>query len=607
MTDEELNNLIGQTDLVSLVSKYVTLEKKGKNYMGCCPFHNEKTPSFVVSPEKGIFNCFGCHKGGNALTFIKEIENIDTKSAIKELCEFNGVEYKDSAPKKENPNSKYYKIMNTAKDFYKLYLNQDKAGVEALKYLESRGLTKDIIEQFEIGLAPSNGDTIHQVLLKQGFLELDMADMSLIEMNNRGFYDIFTNRIMFPIKNEKGDTIAFSARIFNNPDKSQPKYINSRETKIFVKGETLFNLNLARPYINKMHRVILHEGQMDVIASYKAGLGEAVCSLGTAFSINQANKLRTYTDNVIICYDGDQAGINASLKAIKIFKNAGFKVHLVLLPDKMDPDEYVLKYGKDEYVKYFESHIIDDVEYQYKVLFINKNLSDKDVLENIRKEAFKLIFELDSSILEDKYLNRLSTDLTVSIDAVKKDFDKYVSTHARNIYHDPYEYPVDIAPVKKPIKNNKKKYGNLAEIKIFLYAIQNKYFATTIDKKISDSLQVLSEDYFNIWDTLIHDYYLNYDEFKEGKFIQLLNKDLIDQFVNLMDELKKYSVDCSQEDLNDCIEKINDLAIEKEYELLDKQFENASSEEEKMQILSKKMSLKAKQDKKKHNDARRKN
>ncbi|MCR5646671.1 MAG: DNA primase [Acholeplasmatales bacterium] len=607
MTDEELNNLIGQTDLVSLVSKYVTLEKKGKNYMGCCPFHNEKTPSFVVSPEKGIFNCFGCHKGGNALTFIKEIENIDTKSAIKELCEFNGVEYKDSAPKKENPNSKYYKLMNTAKDFYKLYLNQDKAGVEALKYLESRGLTKDIIEQFEIGLAPSNGDTIHQVLLKQGFLELDMADMSLIEMNNRGFYDIFTNRIMFPIKNEKGDTIAFSARIFNNPDKSQPKYINSRETKIFVKGETLFNLNLARPYINKMHRVILHEGQMDVIASYKAGLGEAVCSLGTAFSINQANKLRTYTDNVIICYDGDQAGINASLKAIKIFKNAGFKVHLVLLPAKMDPDEYVLKYGKDEYVKYFESHIIDDVEYQYKVLFINKNLSDKDVLENIRKEAFKLIFELDSSILEDKYLNRLSTDLTVSIDAVKKDFDKYVSTHARNIYHDPYEYPVDIAPVKKPIKKNEKKYGNLAEIKIFLYAIQNKYFATTIDKKISDSLQVLSEDYFNIWDTLIHDYYLNYDEFNEGKFIRLLNENLINQFLNLMDELKKYSVDCSQEDLNDCIEKINDLAIEKEYELLDKQFENSSSEEEKMQILLKKMSLKGKQDKKKHNDARRKN
>ncbi len=607
MTDEELNNLIGQTDLVSLVSKYVTLEKKGKNYMGCCPFHNEKTPSFVVSPEKGIFNCFGCHKGGNALTFIKEIENIDTKSAIKELCEFNGVEYKDSAPKKENPNSKYYKLMNTAKDFYKLYLNQDKAGVEALNYLESRGLTKDIIEQFEIGLAPSNGDTIHQVLLKQGFLELDMADMSLIEMNNRGFYDIFTNRIMFPIKNEKGDTIAFSARIFNNPDKSQPKYINSRETKIFVKGETLFNLNLARPYINKMHRVILHEGQMDVIASYKAGLGEAVCSLGTAFSINQANKLRTYTDNVIICYDGDQAGISASLKAIKIFKNAGFKVHLVLLPAKMDPDEYVLKYGKDEYVKYFESHIIDDVEYQYKVLFINKNLSDKDVLENIRKEAFKLIFELDSSILEDKYLNRLSTDLTVSIDAVKKDYDKYVSTHARNIYHDPYEYPVDIAPVKKPIKKNKKKYGNLAEIKIFLYAIQNKYFATTIDKKISDSLQVLSEDYFNIWDTLINDYYLNYDEFDEGKFIRLLNEDLTNQFVILMDELKKYSVDCSQEDLNDCVEKINDLAIEKEYELLDKQFENSSSEEEKMQILSKKMSLKGKQDKKKHNNARRKN
>ena len=607
MTDEELNNLIGQTDLVSLVSKYVSLEKKGKNYMGCCPFHNEKTPSFVVSPEKGIFNCFGCHKGGNALTFIKEIENIETRDAIIKLCEFNGVEYKDSMPKKNNVNSNYYKLMNTAKDFYKLYLNSDKAGIEALKYLESRGIRKDILEEFEIGLSPSSGDTIHQVLLKQGFLELDMADMSLIDKNDKGFYDLFNNRIMFPIKDENGNTIAFSARIFNNPDKSQPKYINSRETKIFIKNETLFNLHLAKKFINKAHRVILHEGQMDVIAAYKAGLGEAVCSLGTAFSINQANKLRRYTDNVIICYDGDQAGINASIKAIKVFKNAGFKVHLVLLPAKMDPDEYVLKYGEEEYVKYFESHIIDDIEYQYQVLFLNKNLADRDVLDNLRLELFKLIFSLESSILEEQYLSRLSKDLDVSIDAVRRDYDKYVSTHARNNAYENYDYPLDVIEpaIVEPVKKRTRNYTNLAEIQIFVYAIQSKYLAKLIDSRIMNSLQVLSQEYFNIWDTLINSYYANFDVFDQGKFMQLLDVNSMDSFVELIDEINKYPCECNEAELDKCIKKFNSLADDYDNKKMQKRFYE-SSDEDRVVMLQKMFDNKKKQDKKKHNDAGRK-
>ena len=611
MTDEELNNLIGQTDLVSLVSKYVSLEKKGKNYMGCCPFHNEKTPSFVVSPEKGIFNCFGCHKGGNALTFIKEIENTDTKNAIKLLCEFNGVEFKDSNPfKKENNFSKYYKLMNTAKDFYKLYLNSDKAGVDALKYLESRGLNKNILEQFEIGLSPSNGDTIHQVLLKNDFLELDMADMSLIERNDKGYYDIFNNRIMFPIKDENGNTIAFSARIFNNPDKSQPKYINSRETKIFVKNETLFNLNLAKPYINKKHRVILHEGQMDVIASFKAGLGEAVCSLGTALSINHANKLKRYTDNIIICYDGDMAGINASLKAIRVFKKAGFKVHLVLLPAKMDPDEYVLKYGEAEYEKYFESHIIDDIEYQYQVLFLNKNLADKDVLDNLRDEAFKLIFELDSSILEEKYISRLANDLNASIEAVRRDYDKYVSLHARNNAYEPIDYPVDFvepAPIAEVSNKKKKSYNNLAELKIFVYAIQSKYFAKMIDKKIMNSLQVLSSENFYIWDTLVNDYYNNYDTFNERNFLMLLSEDHLNSFIDLMDEIKKYSTECNEADLERCIMMFNSLASDDENKMIEKKVKESNSPLEAASYIQKIFENKSKQEKNKHKNFGRKN
>ena len=181
MADDELNNLIANTDIVSLVSRYVSLEKKGKNYMGLCPFHNEKTPSFVVSPEKGIATCFGCHKGGNALTFLKEVENVSTAEAVKMLFEFNGVEYKGNKNFKEDPNKKYFEIMNTAKDFYKTYLNQDVSGVDAIKYLNSRGMDNELIETFDVGLSPNIGDTIYQVLTKSGYLELDISDMSLVD------------------------------------------------------------------------------------------------------------------------------------------------------------------------------------------------------------------------------------------------------------------------------------------------------------------------------------------------------------------------------------------------------------------------------------------
>lgn len=586
MTDEELNNLISQTDLVSLISKYVTLEKKGKNYMGCCPFHNEKTPSFVVSPEKGMYNCFGCHKGGNALKFIKDIENVDTKHAIKILCDFNGVEFKDNFNNNsDNLNSNYYKIMDTAKNFYKVFLEQDVSGLNALSYLEKRGLNKDIIDTFDIGLSPKNKDTIYQVLLKSGFNELDASDMALIDKNDKGYYDIFSGRIMFPIKDELGHTVAFSARIYDNPDKNQPKYINSRETKIFHKGEILFNLNLAKSEINKKHRAILHEGQMDVIASYKSGLKEAICSLGTGLTKNHISLLKKYTNNVIICYDGDKAGIEASIKAIDNFKNAGFNVHLVLLPDKMDPDEYVLKYGIDEYIKYFEANIIDDIEYRYRVLFIDKNLSDKTILDKVRIDAFNIFRKIDSEIAKEKYLNRLAKDLNASIDAVKNDFINYINSLS-NVDIVPYNelYPEIKIPKKKKTKN----YKNLAELKIFLYARESRQMAKEIDKKIEDSLSILSKENQDLWFTLINDYYTEFEEFDERIFVQKLNDEQYDNYLKLLGDLNKEPLILNFDDLTKCIEKINELGAKARINNLDKNIKSNPNSDEAIALLNEK-------------------
>ncbi len=399
MNQDEINNLIEQTDIVSLVSKYVKLEKQGKNYKGCCPFHNEKTPSFVVSPDKKMFNCFGCHTGGNALKFIEKIENVEFPESLRLLCEFNGVKYDSN--RRVDPNEKLYKLMDTAKQFYNKFLLNDTSASNALNYLKSRGITDEVINDFEIGLAPANYDTIYQVLTEMDYLEYDISECGLIDMGeNSKYHDLFVNRIMFPIKDERNNVLGFSARKYDNDDPKQPKYINSRDTKIYRKGNVLFNLNLAHKDITKKKRVILHEGQMDVIASYKSGLKEAICSLGTAIGDNQIRLLSKYTKNVIIAFDGDKAGVDSSKKAINLFKKNGFDIHLVLFPNGCDPDEFVSKYGSEKYVEYFENNILDETEYLYRVTLLNQNIEDKNVLGKVKKDIFNLIYSLHIQIEE---------------------------------------------------------------------------------------------------------------------------------------------------------------------------------------------------------------
>lgn len=578
MTDEELNNLISQTDIVNLVSKYVTLTKKGKNYTGLCPFHNEKTPSFFVSPEKGLATCFGCHKGGNALTFIKEIENVDTKRAIDILCEINGIKNDSYKPTKEDTNKKYYEILNKAKDFYKFYLENDVSSKDAKDYLYNRGLNDEIISEFEIGLSPDNKDTLYQVLTKSGYLELDSYDMGLINNNNQGYYDIFRDRIMFPIKDDQGRTLGFSGRKYRGPD-SNDKYINTTDTKIFIKGNNLFNLNLAKKEINKKNRIILHEGQMDVIASYKAGLREAVSSLGTSLTQNQINLISKYTKNVIICYDADKAGIKSSLRAINLFKKNNFNIHLVLLKDNLDPDEMVKKYGADEYLKYFEENIIDDVEYQYRIIIKNIDIDDKEKLNNGLNEAYKLLSSLNSNILEEKYIGLLSRDLNISIDSIKADFDKYKSTYTPGYFEDLFE--------DRPKKiENKKRFRSLAELRLFIHAKKSKLQALKIDSEINNYLNALSIENQNLWMTLINDYYCKFDEFDEAYFVKLLSKEDMEQYLFINEKLANDIQNYDINDLEKCINKIKVLAIDDEIQMKKNLLRKTQDENKKKELMN---------------------
>ena len=555
----EIQNVIDSTDIVSLVSEYVKLDKQGKNYKGLCPFHHEDTPSFIVSPEKKYAKCFGCGNGGNPIDFLIKIENIDFNTALHKLAKKNGIKLSDSGfTEKANPLMKYYQIMNTSLAFYQKYLENTKEGLEALEYMHKRGLDDETIRMFGIGLAPSNHDSLYQVLKDAGYLELDMIDVALVDKGQFGYYDLFTKRIMFPIKNEIGNVIGYSGRIFNNTDKNQPKYVNSRETILFKKHDVLYNLNLAKSEIQKKKRVILHEGQMDVIASFRSGLKEAICTMGTALSIDQINVLKKYTNHAIICYDNDKAGINASLKAIELFQKAGFLVHLVLLPEGIkDADEFVLSKGSEEYVKYFESNIVDSYTYIFNQAFINKNLNDSEAVLQIKNQIFEMIYISKTKTNEELYLNKLSEKLNCSFDAIYSDYVSYCNINHREktveeYNENNYNYFENYSP--KNIK--KESFLSPCEMRLFMYARASKEKALFIDRMLIDRIEAMSSSAQKLWIALINTYYENFDEFEEGKFVKILDTENFQYYCKIVELLSKDKVPYSDEDLNDCLEKL---------------------------------------------------
>ena len=581
-TNEEINSVIEACDIVALVSEYVQLEKNGKNYKGLCPFHNEKTPSFVVSPEKKLAKCFGCGGGGNPISFLQQIENISFGEALERLAEKENIQLSGpQAVKKVNPNKKYYDIMNTAVRFYKKSLEASEFGIEAKKYLAERGLDEEVIKAFNIGLAPKSNDALYNVLKKLNHLELDMLDVGLVDKNsNIGYHDLFVGRIMFPIYDEMGNPIGFSARIFNNKDKNQPKYINTRDTVLYQKKDVIYNLSNAKAEIKKKKRVVLHEGQMDVIASYRSGIKEAICTMGTALSINQVRVLKKYTNNVVICYDGDRAGISSSLKAIKLFKQEQFNIHLVLLPDKQDPDEYVKKYGPEKYVEYFENNQLDEFAYSFEHAFIDKDLTDSNQIIESRNEIFDILMTSDSKVIEERYLRLLANKLKTSYDLILSDYNAYKGYLDEPFSSDEFEVKV--------IDN----FGNLvksnAQNRIFMYAKASKEKALYIDSVISTMMGGLSKENQKLWVNLINNFYEKNEIFDEEMFVSSLDDENRSHYFKITEDLIKDKNPYNSVDLEACLEKIRLDQIDNDNKKLTNALINEINTDAKVDILANK-------------------
>ena len=402
-----------RNDIETAISQYVNLKRRGKNLVGLCPFHSEKTPSFTVYPENGSFYCFGCGVGGDVFTFTGLIENLDYIESVKLLAERSGITlpqdgYDDSMQRLKK---RIYDINRDTARFFHAFL-MSPGGKWALDYLTGRGLTLKTIKHFGLGAAPDSWDALIHHLKEKGYTESDMLAANVIGKSQRGsLYDRFRKRVMFPIINIRGNIVAFSGRAMPGEDKQGGKYVNTADTPVYKKSENLFGINFAKNVCSE--RVILVEGNMDVISLHQAGFENTVAPLGTAFTTEQANLLSRYTKEIVLMLDADAAGQKAVRRASELLENTGLSVRVVVVPDGKDPDEYIKKNGKERFAALLEG-AVSDMEYKLLTAAKDINLDNEDGRLKYLAAAAEIIAASDDIMTRDIYIGRLSEKYGVS-------------------------------------------------------------------------------------------------------------------------------------------------------------------------------------------------
>ena len=416
-SSSELQEIRNSVDIVDVVSSYINLTAHGKNYFGVCPFHDDHSPSMCVSREKQIYTCFVCGATGNVFQFIKEYENISFTDAVRKVAQIGGIDVKIDDIKTIKKESVLYDIYNLTNKLYQLNLNTNN-GIKAREYLKMRGINEDIIKEFGIGLALVKGN-IASALEKKGFDEKDIIKSGLVDKNNYGLSDLYRNRIMFPLWDLQGKVVGFSGRIFNG-EENAPKYINSRETEIFKKGELLYNYHRARNECRRKNEVIVMEGFMDVICAYTHGITNVVAAMGTAITSSNAHLISRMAKNIILCFDGDDAGIMAANACTnELIKLDVFPSIVVLDKEKgKDPDEYIRNNGVENFKEKL-SHPLTFMEFKE---FYNKKGIDMGESSSKAIYAKKMINEIDSindPVLKEITINKLAKETDLSTDFIK--------------------------------------------------------------------------------------------------------------------------------------------------------------------------------------------
>lgn len=442
ISDEKKNQILENSDIVAIIGDYVDLKKSGNSYKGLCPFHNEKTPSFTVDDKKQLFHCFGCGEGGDVVSFIMHKEGLSYIDAMKYLANKAGIKLDDSKSTKENKIlNRYYDINKDIMMYFYKNLLTDRAGQI---YLKNRGFRSNIVNTFMLGFAKNSWDDLLSYVKKKDYLLDDIENLGLIKKSKNGkYYDKYRNRLIFPIINHYGKVIGFGGRSI---DSTMPKYLNSPESQVFKKRYNLYGLNIFKKQSSK--DIILVEGYMDVIGLNNQGIAQAVASLGTSLTNDQAKLLKRYAKNVYICYDEDNAGIKATDRAIEILLDEGIKPNIISLEKGLDPDDFVKKYGKDAFIKKMDE-ASDVYNYKYnKILDLYAKSKDNEKFEKLNL-FIEFLASIKSDLTREIFINNVSKLFNIDKATLKESVLKY---------NDNY---------KKTYKNNKENFSNDNNFKNF--------------------------------------------------------------------------------------------------------------------------------------------
>ncbi len=431
--DEIIEEVRLNSDVVDIIGSYVHLTRKGGSHFGLCPFHHEKTPSFSVSKDKQMYYCFGCGAGGNVFSFVMEYENFTFVEAVKFLADKANIDLPEPEVSQEVKAAMYYKNRLyeanrlAARYFYTMLRKEP--GKLAKKYMEDRGLSQDVMKQFGIGYATFFFDDLYKNLSKQGFTDTELYDSGLLVESRKKpgqFFDRFSNRVMFPIFDIHNRIIGFGGRVLEGAKEGQPKYLNSPETKLFDKSRNLYGLNIARKSREKF--MIICEGYMDVIALHQAGFDNAIASLGTAFTGGHGHLIKRYVDEVVISFDSDGAGVNATLRAIPILKSAGLMVRVLVMEGAKDPDELIKKSGREAYETLIKTAI---PSFMFEILQLSKqyDLKDPEYKTRFSEETAKKLLTIEGKLERDNYIDAIVGNYDIS----KEGLEELLGKHGKNI------------------------------------------------------------------------------------------------------------------------------------------------------------------------------
>ena len=574
LLNDEINQIRSSVNIVDIISGYIPLTPRGKNFFGVCPFHDDHSPSMSVSKEKQIYTCFTCGATGNVFKFVMNYENVSFLEAVNIVANKAGIKTDIRVSSKIKRDDKYKELYEIYDISQKLYRNNLSAsvGLHAREYLSKRGIDADVIKEFGIGLSLKKNTMLSDFLIKKNFKMQAILKSGLVNQNVNGYYDMYYNRIMFPLWNLNGQVVGFSGRIYDTKDSS--KYINTKETDIFKKGELLYNFHRAKDEARRVDTIIIMEGFMDVIRAYTVGIKNVVATMGTAVTKNQALLIKRMAKNVVLCFDGDSAGGKATMSCSEVLATIGVIPKVVRLEENLDPDEYIIKYGKDAFLNKLDNPI-NIMDFKLNYLKENKDLSNQVEYSNYIKEMLLELVKTDDDILISLTLNKISEESKLSVEFLEKQLNSLKGE--KKIEEKPI---INKAPIHK-----KNKYEIACQNLLYYMMTDSK----VINKYISNNVYMPILKYQILAREICHFYNNNNYISQADMFTVLQNNDLI----HTLEEITSLSLkdNFSDEEIDDYIHVIYQYNVEEQTKKLKLELKKEMNASKKALIAQKIMDL----------------